>query len=162
MLGAALPLPGGLALGTALAAAIGSPTAGPADILATLTSSSEAREKALEFAANHEAEMLRITVGAEQARAATDAADRASARQASVDGGTAGKLFWLSLALLALCIGSEIAVLFVGYPRTVDPIVVGRVLGLLDSVALVVISFWFGSSSGSARKSELIAAAGKA
>ena len=83
--------------------------------------------------------------------------DRDSARQANVAGGTQNKLFWLSLLLLTVTLGCEVLVLFHGYPTTVDAIVVGRVLGLMDSVALLVLSYWFGSSSGSDRKTDLIA-----
>ena len=83
--------------------------------------------------------------------------DRASARKAAVDGGTARPLFWLSLVLLTLTLGSEVAVLFVGYPPTIPDIVVGRVLGLMDSVALMVLAFHYGSSAGSAAKTEILA-----
>lgn len=85
------------------------------------------------------------------------AEDRASARKAAVDGGTARPLFWLSLVLLTLTLGSEVAVLFVGYPPTIPDIVVGRVLGLMDSVALMVLAFHYGSSAGSAAKTEILA-----
>lgn len=85
--------------------------------------------------------------------------DRASARESNVAGGVQNQLFWLSLLLLAVTLGSEVAVLFFGYPSTIDDIVVGRVLGLLDSVALLVLSYWFGSSSGSNDKTTLLAKA---
>ena len=84
--------------------------------------------------------------------------DRDSARQANVQGGTQSKLFWLSLLLLSTSIGAECVVLFVGYPKDViDPIVVGRILGFLDAVGLQVLNYWFGSSSGSHQKTELMA-----
>lgn len=85
--------------------------------------------------------------------------DRDSARQASVQGGTLKWLFWLSLLLLLVTIGSEVVVLFFGYPKTLPEIIVGRVLGLLDSVALLVLSFWYGTTSGSQQKNELLAQA---
>lgn len=85
------------------------------------------------------------------------AEDRSSARKAAVKGGTARPLFWLSLVLLMLTLGSEVAVLFVGYPPTIPDIVVGRVLGLMDSVALMVLAFHYGSSAGSAAKTEILA-----
>lgn len=84
--------------------------------------------------------------------------DRDSARRANVDGGTMGKLFGLSLLLLAVTLGCELIVLFKGYPETVEPIIVGRVLGLMDAIALTVITFWFGTSSGSVRKTDILAA----
>lgn len=83
--------------------------------------------------------------------------DRDSARTANVAGGTQRPLFWLSLLLLTVTLGSEVLVLFYGYPPTVPEIVVGRVLGLMDSVALLVLGYWFGSSSGSNQKTELLA-----
>lgn len=83
--------------------------------------------------------------------------DRDSARQANVQGGTQKMLFWLSLVLLVCTLGSEIAVLFNGVPLAVQDIIAGRVLGLLDSVALMVLAYWYGSSSGSHNKTELLA-----
>ena len=85
--------------------------------------------------------------------------DRDSARRANVDGGTQKHLFWMSLVLLCATLGSEMFVLFYGYPPSVPDIVVGRVLGLMDSVALMVLAYWYGSSSGSASKQQLLATA---
>lgn len=82
--------------------------------------------------------------------------DRDSARQANVTGGTQKYLFWLSLLLLAVTLGSEVAALFYGYPETVPDIVVGRVLGLMDAVAMLVLSYWYGTSDGSAQKTQLL------
>lgn len=67
ILGAALPLPGGMALGSALANAIGSSSSSPADIIGTLTASADAVERAKEFALTHQETILKITVGAEVA-----------------------------------------------------------------------------------------------
>lgn len=83
--------------------------------------------------------------------------DRDSARTANVQGGVQRYLFWLSLALLLATLGSEITVLFVGLPVGTPDIVAGRVLGLMDSVALMVLAYWYGTSSGSAQKTELLA-----
>ena len=84
--------------------------------------------------------------------------DRDSARKANVDGGTQKGLFWLSLVLLVLSLGTEIFVLFNGYPDKVPEIIVGRVLGLLDAVATMVLAYWYGTTHGSAQKNELLAA----
>ncbi len=67
ILGAALPIPGGAALGAALASYIGSPSAKPEDILATLSTSAEAVLKAKEFEAEHREAILKICVDYETA-----------------------------------------------------------------------------------------------
>lgn len=85
--------------------------------------------------------------------------DRDSARSANVQGGVQRYLFWLSLVLLLATLGSEITVLFIGLPAGTPDIVAGRVLGLMDSVALMVLAYWYGTSSGSAQKTELLAQA---
>lgn len=85
--------------------------------------------------------------------------DRDSARKANVDGGTQKMLFWLSLVLLAGTMGSEGYVLFHGVPADTPELIVGRVLGLMDSVALMVLSYWYGTSNGSSEKTQLLAAA---
>jgi len=84
--------------------------------------------------------------------------DRDSARTANVSGGTQKPLFWLSLLLLSITLGTECMVLFNGYPEGTDPLVVGRVLGLMDAVAMLVLSYWYGTTNGSAVKNELLAA----
>jgi hypothetical protein len=71
--------------------------------------------------------------------------DRSDARNANVKGGVQVQLFWLSVLILAGTVGTEIAVLFHGYPTTIPELVVGRVLGLLDSIALMVLAYWYGS-----------------
>lgn len=85
--------------------------------------------------------------------------DRDSARKANVSGGAQLYLFVLSMLLLSVCLGAECFVLFRGYPKDIPDIVVGRVLGLLDSVALMCLNYWYGTSSGSERKTELLAQA---
>lgn len=96
---------------------------------------------------------------ADLAKIAAD--DRASARSKAVEGGTAKMLFWLSLVLLVTCIGAELAVLFHGYPDKVPEIVVGRVLGLLDAITMLVASFWYGTTANNGRKDDTIAAMAK-
>lgn len=84
--------------------------------------------------------------------------DRDSARTANVQGGTQNKLFWLSLVMLAVSVGAEVYVLFNGYSMQVDAVVVGRILGFLDAIALQILAYWYGSSMGSHQKTELMAA----
>ena len=83
--------------------------------------------------------------------------DRDSARKANVEGGAQKMLFWLSLVLLSLSLGTEIIVLFNGYPTTIPEIIVGRVLGLMDAVAMMVLAYWYGTTNGSSVKTELLA-----
>ncbi len=85
--------------------------------------------------------------------------DRDSARQMNVQGGTTKMLFWLSVLLLTITLGTEIVVLFKGLSVGIPDIVVGRVLGLMDAVATMVLVFWYGSSNGSVHKTELLAQA---
>jgi hypothetical protein len=63
----------------------------------------------------------------------------------------------LSSIIIMFCLGAELAILFLGYPATIPEIIVGRVLGTLDAAAMLVLSYHYGSSAGSARKSELLA-----
>lgn len=82
--------------------------------------------------------------------------DRDSARQANVQGGTQKHLFWMSIVLLIVSLGAEVYVLFKGLPQGTSELVVGRVLGLLDAVAMMVLTYWYGTSAGSARKTEIL------
>jgi len=84
--------------------------------------------------------------------------DRDSARKANVEGGTSRLLFAMSVVLLCITLGSEVYVLFNGVPDGAPEIIIGRVLGLMDSVALMVLAYHYGSSSGSAVKSQMLAA----
>lgn len=83
--------------------------------------------------------------------------DRDSARLNNVAGGVQAYLFWLSLLLLVITIGSEVYVLFHGAPKDVPDIIIGRILGLLDSVAMLVLTYWYGTTNSSAQKTELLA-----
>ena len=63
----------------------------------------------------------------------------------------------LSAAILMLCLGAEVAVLFLGLPHGVPEVVAGRVLGTLDACAIMVLSYHYGSSAGSRSKDRLFA-----
>lgn len=84
--------------------------------------------------------------------------DRDSARRNNVAGGIQGKLFVLSLLLLSVTLGAEGWVLFKGYPTGIPDVVIGRILGLFDAVAMMVLAYYYGTSSGSAQKTEILAA----
>jgi len=83
--------------------------------------------------------------------------DRDSARQANVASGIQKELFNMSVILLIVTLGTEIWVLFNGYPDALPEIIVGRVLGLMDAVAMMVLAYWYGTTNGSAQKNTLLA-----
>ena len=83
--------------------------------------------------------------------------DRDSARKYNTEGGIQGRMFTLSFILLTLTIGTEIWILFNGYPSTLQDIIVGRILGLLDGIALLVLGYHYGTTSGSLVKTNLLA-----
>lgn len=85
--------------------------------------------------------------------------DRDSARSANVAGKTQIPLFWLSLFLLAVTLGTECSILFLGYPQNTSEIVVGRVLGLMDAVTMLVLAYWYGTTNGSAQKNDTVSRA---
>lgn len=73
LLGAALPVPGGAAIGAALAAAIGAKT--PEEILEKITSSDEAKLIAQQFQSQHEERILTLLLDAEKADRSADTAE---------------------------------------------------------------------------------------
>lgn len=75
LLGAALPIPGGMAIGTALAGYIGSPTAKPEDILATISGNADALVKAKQFELTHQETMLKLQTDYEISQRQSDSAD---------------------------------------------------------------------------------------
>lgn len=86
--------------------------------------------------------------------------DRDSARINNTAGGVQMHLFYLSLVLLVITLGTEIYVLFNGYPKELlSDIIVGRVLGLMDAVAMMVLAYWYGTTNGSSQKTHLLAQA---
>lgn len=81
LLGAALPIPGGEAIGAALASHIGATSGNPEDILATLTQSADAVQKAKEFELTHQETMLKITSDYQIAQRQADSADVTAVNQ---------------------------------------------------------------------------------
>lgn len=87
---------------------------------------------------------------------ATAAADRANARNREIQ-----VKDWtprvLAFVVVSLCFGFEGLYFRHGAPPTASPELIGRILGTLDSALILVLSYYFGSSAGSERKSELMA-----
>ena len=82
--------------------------------------------------------------------------DRDSARQMMAVSGakTPAVLTWI---IVSLVLGLEGAVLFYGTPEGVSEIVLGRVLGTLDTALMMALAFWFGTTHGSGRKTDQMA-----
>lgn len=65
----------------------------------------------------------------------------------------------LTWIVVTLTLVAEGALLFHQMPPGVDPIILGRVLGTMDSALMLVLGFWFGSSNGSQNKDVMLAQA---
>jgi hypothetical protein len=157
ILGTLVGGPAGAAIGGLIGTALGT-SASPDAIQQAIATDPEAALKLQMLVETNKAQLEALLITHSETMYAAEVADRSSAREASVQGGTAVPLFALSIILLGICLGSEVAVLFNGYPAAIPELVVGRVLGLLDSVAIMVLAFHYGSSSSSNRKTELLAA----
>jgi roadblock/LC7 domain-containing protein len=76
LLGAALPVPGGAALGTLLGSLIGGKT--PEEVAVKIATNAEAFEKAQAFQSQHEEKILAMLIDAEKAERAADSMDLAT------------------------------------------------------------------------------------
>ena len=83
--------------------------------------------------------------------------DRDSARNMNIQTGakTPAVLTWI---IVAIVLGLEGMILFHGMPAGVSEIVTGRILGTLDMSLMMVLAFWFGTTYGSGRKTDLLSA----
>ena len=154
LLGSILPIPGGAAIGTALAAAIGSPTAKPEDILATLTASADAVEKAKEFELSNTANMTKLHLDFMQQMYADEVSDRVSARsmQTSTQSWSVPVMAWSFIVGFFIVAGLK----FSGQITSTDPTTTDLFTTLRDALMLIL-AFYFGSSSGSRQKDILLA-----
>lgn len=77
--------------------------------------------------------------------------DTKSARdmQSATKSVTPSILTWVVVLITLACEGM---LLFNQVPSGADPIIIGRVLGTMDSALIMVLGFWFGSSHGSQNK----------
>ncbi len=154
LLGAALPIPGGAAIGTALAQAIGSTSADPQDILTALTANADTQLKAKQFEDTHKETMLKLQLDYQAQIYQQEVADRASARTMQV-----GTKSYTLPVLAYTIVGSFIAMVgstLLGYSH-VDSVLAGTLVGYLSAKAEQVIAFYFGSSKGSEDKNVLLA-----
>lgn len=168
LLGAALPIPGGEAIGAALASHIGAPSSSPEDILATLTQSADAIQKAKEFELTHQETMLKITTDYEIEQQKVDAGDRASARERemSIKDSTPARLAYMIIGgFFGIAIAQLVALM--GWPdeaAKIPPqgwVIIGNISGYLAAEAKAAAAYYFGTTMDSGRKTDLLAEAGK-
>jgi hypothetical protein len=164
LIGAALPIPGGAAIGGLIAAALGTGN-DPDQVMAHLQANPDAIVKVKQIEADHERDLRSIAMqgeanrlAAETARIQADSADRASARAREV-----AVHDWTPSVLAWLVIGSNVALIggiALGYVHPTDTMVAGLVgtsLGYLVSESKAVLAYYFGSSTGSKDKDVTLA-----
>lgn len=88
----------------------------------------------------------------EEQLAYADTAD-ARAREESVKDWTPRIIAYLVILLVLVTEGS---MFFIGQPKGVDGVVLGRILGTLDSALMLVLGYYYGSSAGSSHKDSTI------
>jgi len=157
LLGAALPIPGGAAIGTALSSLIGGDsTSGtkPEDILTRLTQDAAALEKAKEFELTHQETLLKLAADQEVRDYEAEVADRTSARTMQT---TTQSNVPATLALV-LTVG-YFGVLGLKMFSNVLPsdATVTELLTTLRDGCMVAWTFYFGSSHSSRAKDAVIA-----
>lgn len=82
--------------------------------------------------------------------------DRKSARDMLIAtrAKTPAILTWI---IVLAVLGLEGFLLVSGTPDNIDPLVMGRIMGTLDMALGLVLAYWFGTTSGSTAKTELLA-----
>ncbi len=163
ILGTVLGGPAGAAVGGLVAAALGVENT-PDAIEKAVATDPEAALKLRALEMDHKAELQKMVldysgklVDAGTTSIQADVDDRKSARDAAVHGDTTRQVFWLSVVIITVAFAAEIVAMFHGVSDNADPLIVGRVLGMLDAACLLVLNFTYGSSSGSKRATELLA-----
>jgi hypothetical protein len=127
---------------------------------AIATAFADPAQRAALIQAEHDFQLQMAELGYKDAEdlAATAAADRANARNREIQ-----VKDWtprlLAFVVIVLCFAGEGWYFTHGAPGTASPELIGRILGTLDSALILVLSYYFGSSAGSDRKTELLAEA---
>jgi len=160
LIGAALPVPGGAAIGTALASHIGAKSADPSDILVALQSSADAVQKAKEFEATHQEKMLELTLANQTAEVQADVADRTSARDMVAKMKSMAPQILISIVynlgyfwLLKYFIDNLHSQQMDEWQKGV----IGTLVGVLTAAIPQINNFWFGSTHSSQKKDVLTA-----
>lgn len=163
LLGAALPVPGGAAIGLALSRSIGADSTEPGDILAKLAASPEALQAAKEFEMKHEERMLELTSGHEERTFQQEIDDRNSAREREVALANSGAspLSKNMTAYMAILIVASTFILCTVLAFTADgelkpsqERVFIFILGAVIPLCTMVAQYYFGSSRGDAANAQ--------
>ncbi len=149
LLGTAIGGPFGGLAGTLLAKALG--TSDPKAMEAAITSTDPDILLKLKQADQEFAEHMKELQISEEKLSYDDTAS-ARAREQAVKDWTPRIIAYVVIILVLLAEGS---MFFVGQPK-MEGVVLGRILGTLDSALLLVLSYYFGSSVGSAQKTDTI------
>ena len=156
LLGAALPVPGGAAIGAALANAIGS-DATPDSVLKALTLDAEAIEQARQFQLTHEATMLKLAIDSEVRQQEIAMEDRKDARGMQV--ATRSKTPTVLAVLITLGFFGVLWGMLSGNLQAGENQSLLILLGALSAAWGAVVNYNFGSSADSSRKTEFLARA---
>ena len=179
LLGAALPIPGGAVLGSALARVLGPDAEGKVptradDLLARLTQDAEAMQRAKQFEAEHAERMMKMKLDDDQRQREAADADRADARKrdtamiaAGVSNKRANWMVALDVVGLLACLGGMMGLGWfkATHPDAITEGVFGALLAQLSTLASFfglclrdAHQFEFGSSRGSRDKDALVVA----
>ena len=93
------------------------------------------------------------TLGVQEEQLAYADTANARGREIATKDNTPKIIAYLVIVLVLVAEGS---MFFVGQPKGMDGVVLGRILGTLDSALILVLGYYFGSSAGSASKDKTI------
>ena len=79
-----------------------------------------------------------------------------SARNSMVESGLSLHLFWMSVLFLGMTIGTNVWMLTYGTPEGMSEVALGRAIGFLENISMIVLGFWYGTSHGSMMKNGII------
>lgn len=68
----------------------------------------------------------------------------------------------VAISAIVMCVGAESYVMVHGLPANVDQVVIGRVLGTLDALVLIIANYYFGSTRSSMQQVDSLTAIGQA
>lgn len=142
---------GGIA-SAAVSAALGTPTGDDKAAEAALLTATPDQLLALQN--SRQAFMAQMKqLGIDEAKLSFDDTANARAREVAVKDWTPRIIAYLVILLVLIAEGS---MFFIGQPKAIDGVVLGRILGTLDSALMLVLGYYFGSSAGSSNKDKTI------